>query len=225
MDGGNFIMEPLNTTFRSRSTFFYQFLSQLDAGSRNENGNSRGARRVDETSCDQQDAINMPSPILDGDPPLSEIHSAGGFVFSLPAPLEALRARNPALFERPDFWKSRLSDIEKFASLPGTFVSRSLGRSAGGREIYAFTPGPVERPASTATISSAMASCGIFGGQKGSEVGRIGEYDQVFCEQLRKNGRPISANFQDPASALRAERRTRQQSAVACRRKASRHSM
>lgn len=74
-------------------------------------------------------------------------------------PIDALRARNPALFERPDFWKSRLSDIEEFASSQsGTLVSRSLGRSAGGREIPAFTPGPPERMPSTATISSAMAS-------------------------------------------------------------------
>lgn len=77
----------------------------------------------------------------------------------LPQPLEALRARNPALFQRPDFWRSRLSDIGELAcTRTDAFQSRSLGRSAGGREIPVFVPGPTESQVSTATISSAMAS-------------------------------------------------------------------
>ncbi|MFV0338970.1 MAG: M14 family zinc carboxypeptidase, partial [Chthoniobacterales bacterium] len=77
----------------------------------------------------------------------------------LPSPLEALRQRNPHLFSRPNFWRTRLDDIKEIAEEKNTaYPATLLGQSAGGRPIYAFLPSSLKRSLSTATISSAMAS-------------------------------------------------------------------
>lgn len=72
--------------------------------------------------------------------------------------IENLRQRRPELFTAPDFWLSRLKDIDGAVREVKTGTVERIGQSAGGSKLYAFNYGELEPMASTATISSAMAS-------------------------------------------------------------------
>ena len=73
-------------------------------------------------------------------------------------PIEELRVSRPDLFDAPPFWPVHLDDIAKLAEKTEIMRPDIIGRSAGGRDIWAFSSGEFEPRRPTATISSAMAS-------------------------------------------------------------------
>ncbi len=78
---------------------------------------------------------------------------------SVADPIAALRAQRPDLFAAPDWWQTTLDAIAEAAAASRIAEARSLGRSAGGRDLWCFTAGGAFEPQHpTATISSAMGS-------------------------------------------------------------------
>lgn len=73
-------------------------------------------------------------------------------------PIAELRRLKPDLFQAPDFWRTDLQQIREAADSLKKGTASVLGRSAGGREIWAFSYGPFEQQHPTATISSALGS-------------------------------------------------------------------
>ncbi len=75
------------------------------------------------------------------------------------SPIAALRAQRPDLFTAPDWWRTTLDAIAEAAASARVAEVKSLGLSAGGRELWCFTIGGAFEPQTpTATISSAMGS-------------------------------------------------------------------
>jgi hypothetical protein len=67
--------------------------------------------------------------------------------------------RKPYFLEAPAFWPTRTADIKAAVARLQGAEHRIVGRSAGGRDLYAFAYGPKEPPRRTAhTLSSALAS-------------------------------------------------------------------
>jgi len=73
-------------------------------------------------------------------------------------PISQLRASRPDLFQAPPFWRSTLDDIAQTAQTAKQGQAAVFGRSAGGRDLWAFAYGPFEPQNPTTTISSANAS-------------------------------------------------------------------
>ena len=73
-------------------------------------------------------------------------------------PIEALKKERPELFEAPPYWPSNLEDIAAAASKTKVMQSEKIGKSAGGRDLWAFSSGELEQQHPAATISSAMGS-------------------------------------------------------------------
>lgn len=73
-------------------------------------------------------------------------------------PIKDLRLARPDLFQAPDYWKASLDDIAAAADAASKGQASVIGRSAGGREIWAFSYGIFEPQSPMATVSSAMAS-------------------------------------------------------------------
>ncbi|HRU06876.1 MAG TPA: M14 family zinc carboxypeptidase [Candidatus Brocadiia bacterium] len=75
-----------------------------------------------------------------------------------PDPISQLRLDRPDLFQAPPFWRSTLDDIAQAARTAARGQASVIGRSAGGRDLWAFAYGPFEPQKPTTTISSANAS-------------------------------------------------------------------
>jgi len=73
-------------------------------------------------------------------------------------PIENLQQQRPDLFQSPPFWSTCLEDISETAAKVRMMKANIIGKSAGGKDLIAFTSGELEEQHPTATISSAMAS-------------------------------------------------------------------